>query len=231
VFAGPREDPFFFDLVGFNRFIGDFNSQATPAVPHFGRFTGRDAFAGSNVNAIVIEFPISMLLSGGSGQLSVWAATYLLPPHTDSELRQALRDPTGQAGKRILANQIDREGNPLVNTGFIPESLNDAFDLGQPQNDARDFGATITGSLTRYGVDPTVLPVLTNALIPNTLKFNTALPDGYLNVPPNGRQLTDRTTDFLLTLAFNVNGFTDGTASKVYLGTFPYLGPPIQPAP
>jgi hypothetical protein len=29
VFAGPREDPFFFDLVGFDRFIADFNSQTT----------------------------------------------------------------------------------------------------------------------------------------------------------------------------------------------------------
>jgi hypothetical protein len=245
VFAGPREDPFFFDLVGFNRFITDLNSQATPPVPNFNLFTGRDAYAGSNVNAIVIQFPISMLLAGGSGQLAVWASTYLLPPHTDSELRQALRDPTGPSGKRILANQIDREGNPLVNTGLIPQALNDAFDFGQPQNDARDFGAVITGNLTRYGVDPTVLPLLTNALIPNTLKFNTALPDGYLNVPPNGRQLTDRTTDFLLTLAFNVNVpthavtpcpaaqtiFSDCTAPKVPQGAFPFLGPPLQPTP
>ena len=48
IFAGPREDPFFFDLVGFNRSI------AAGA----NKFTGVDAFLGKNVNAIVVEFPV-----------------------------------------------------------------------------------------------------------------------------------------------------------------------------
>ena len=63
VFAGPREDPFFFDLVGFNRFIADFNGQpAAQAAPHFNLFTGRDAFLGKNINAIVLEFPFKVVL-------------------------------------------------------------------------------------------------------------------------------------------------------------------------
>lgn len=57
------------------------------------------------------------------------------------------------------------------------------------------------------GVDQTnVLPALATAAIPDMLKFDTSLPDGYLQVPPNGRRLTDRTTDFLPTLFFNVQG-------------------------
>jgi hypothetical protein len=51
VFAGPREDPFFFDLIGFNRSI------ATGA----NLFTGVDAFLGKNINAIVLEFPVNMV--------------------------------------------------------------------------------------------------------------------------------------------------------------------------
>lgn len=58
VFAGPREDPFFFDLVGFNRTIG---SNPTAVL-----FTGVDAFKGKNVNAIVVEFPVSVVFPSGS---------------------------------------------------------------------------------------------------------------------------------------------------------------------
>src|SRR3954452_16040125 len=43
VFAGPREDPFFFDLVGFNRSV----AAGKPL------FNGVDAFKGKNLNAIV----------------------------------------------------------------------------------------------------------------------------------------------------------------------------------
>src|SRR5207245_11679896 len=57
VFAGPREDPFFFDLGGFNRSI------AAGAI----KFTGVDAFLGKNVNAIVVEFPVNAVFPAGSG--------------------------------------------------------------------------------------------------------------------------------------------------------------------
>lgn len=250
VFAGPREDPFFFDLVGFNRFITDFNSQTTtPAVPHFNLFTGKDAFLGKNINAIVVEFPIKMLLPSASTKLAAWVVTYLgnLPDedfdHHDHGKHQ--RSDDGDL------RQIDRMGNPGVNTVLISTSFKDAFNFGLPQNDAQDFGPTIAGNLIRYGVDQkNVLPALATAAIPDTLKFDTNLPDGYLQVPPNGRQLTDRTTDFLLTLFFNVQGapgtqhpgnvtcpqvaqtaFSDCTAPKVPLTEFPFAGPPLQPTP
>ena len=232
VFAGPREDPFFFDLVGFNRFIADFNSQTkTPAVPHFGLFTGVDSFAGKNINAIVLEFPINLLLPAGSTRLAAWAVTYL-----------------GNVGSGADLDQIDRMGNPAVNTALIPAPLKDAFNFGIPQNDARDFAPKIAATAIRYGVDKkTILPVLATATIPDTLKFDTTLADGFLQVPPNGRQLGDRTTDFLLTLLFDVKGpngskhpkgvtcphlavtsFSDCTAPKKYLSEFPFAGPPLQ---
>jgi hypothetical protein len=129
---------------------------------------------------------------------------------------------------------------------LISAPLKDAFNFGLPQNDARDFAPTIAGNLIRYGVNQqTVLPVLATAAIPDTLKFDTTLPDGYLQVPPNGRQLSDRTTDFLLSLFFNVTApthavtpcpvaqtnFSDCTSPKVYLTEFPFAGPPLQQTP
>jgi hypothetical protein len=249
VYAGPREDPFFFDLVGFDRFIADFNSQTTtPAVPHFNLFTGVDSFLGSNINAIVLEFPMNLLLPAGSTKLAAWAVTYLGDLRDDDGKHHAAKDFDHPGGD---LRQIDRMGNPGVNTTLISAPLKDAFNFGIPQNDARDFGPTIAASLIRYGVDQTnILPVLATAAIPDKLKFDTTLPDGYLQVPPNGRQLGDRTTEFLLTLFFNVQGppgaqhpggvtcpqlaqtaFSDCTSPKQYLSEFPFVGPPLQQTP
>ncbi len=64
VFAGPRDDPFFFDLNQFKAIIGgtatSFNNPGT------------DAFAGTNVLALVVEVPKSML---GSGSINIWATS------------------------------------------------------------------------------------------------------------------------------------------------------------
>ena len=63
VFAGPRDDPFFFDLGAFQQIIaGTATSFNNP---------GTDTFAGTNVMSIVVEVPKSML--GGNGTINVWA--------------------------------------------------------------------------------------------------------------------------------------------------------------
>ena len=64
-FAGPRDDPFFFDLGQFQAILGGtatgFNNP------------GSDTFAGTNVLSTVIEVPKSML--GTSASINVWAET------------------------------------------------------------------------------------------------------------------------------------------------------------
>ncbi|PKG51392.1 protein of unknown function [Olleya namhaensis] len=61
-FAGPRDDPFFFDFNQYSAIIGGtataFNNPGT------------DTFAGSNVMSIVIEVPKAMI--GGSGTINTW---------------------------------------------------------------------------------------------------------------------------------------------------------------
>jgi hypothetical protein len=51
LFAGQRDDPFFFDFVGFTGFLG---ASFTPAAE-----TPADTFAGTNVSSIVVELPIT----------------------------------------------------------------------------------------------------------------------------------------------------------------------------
>src|SRR5213083_2077708 len=60
VFAGVRDDPFFFDLVQFKKIIA---GQATSF-----RDPGVDSFAGTNVLAIVLELPSALL--GGTDRKS-----------------------------------------------------------------------------------------------------------------------------------------------------------------
>jgi Domain of unknown function (DUF4331) len=66
VFAGPRDDPFFFDLGQFRAILGGtatgFNNPGT------------DSFAGTNVMALVIEVPKSQL-GAGNGPINIWATS------------------------------------------------------------------------------------------------------------------------------------------------------------
>ena len=63
-FAGPRDDPFFFDLGRYQAVLGGAAGFNNP---------GTDTFAGTNVLSTVVEVPKSML--GSSTSISVWAET------------------------------------------------------------------------------------------------------------------------------------------------------------
>ncbi len=65
VFAGPREDPFFFDLEGFKTTL----DSGTVSFD-----SSRDSFAGTNVTAIVLEMDAAAA-ADGSDNLSIWVTT------------------------------------------------------------------------------------------------------------------------------------------------------------
>lgn len=62
VFAGPRDDPFFFDLNRFKLVLGGM-------APGFNN-PGDDSFKGTNVLSVVVEVPKTLLNSSGS--INVW---------------------------------------------------------------------------------------------------------------------------------------------------------------
>ncbi len=237
VFAGPREDPFFFDLVGFNRSIAAGANE----------FTGVDAFKGKNINAIVVEFPVNMVFPQDkcvgkttptfSTPCGLWAVTYLGNVDADDNDRGHDHNKSDAHQDHDL-QQIDRMGNPAVNTALIPAPMKDAFNFGIPQNDPRDFAATILAQILtldkKFGTCPATaasaaacnpnVPLLASVAVPDILRFASNLPDGY----PNGRRLADRTTDLLISLILQLPGFTDGTSTKTYCSVFPFVGPPLQ---
>jgi hypothetical protein len=98
VTAGVFDDPFFFDLVGFNNTL-DPMSSAT--------FTGTDTFAGANVSAIVFEVPIAQL-TDGSTQVAVRAVTTdVLGNQVDQMGRPAINTALIPTGSKDAFNASD----------------------------------------------------------------------------------------------------------------------------
>ncbi|MGZ3496142.1 MAG: HoxN/HupN/NixA family nickel/cobalt transporter [Vulcanimicrobiaceae bacterium] len=86
VFAGAREDPFFFDLAQFLKILPDRNggSTATSCLPKLGNGTcpqgfndpGSDTLKGFNVLSLVVELPRADLIAGcGGPRIAYWVTT------------------------------------------------------------------------------------------------------------------------------------------------------------
>lgn len=210
-FAGVRDDPFFFDLAGFNRFRAG-----------TGTFSGRDAFAGANCSILALEIPLQTL-TGGLKQFQVWGAT-------DRKRSTVVRS---ASGKLLTSSgpweQIERMGNPAIATVFIAKRNRDKFNIITPNKDAREFGAEISASLDALGTNAQNKEILATVAIPDTLKLNLDNPAGF----PNGRRPQDDVIDTELFFIFNQpSPFTgDGVNSndKAFLDAFPYFAQPHQP--
>jgi hypothetical protein len=226
VFAGLRDDPFFFDLSAFQAFVAGPRAPAKGLRPAGGGDPA-DAFAGTNVLAIVIEAPITALTGGSSassGTIRTWV-------------------PTTRNGQRI-----DRMAIPAINTALIPSAQKDAFNAANPINDASAYRATATTTINGlraavdnlFGVsfpqDGGPLGILNSgqvaaALIPDvvTIDFSRAVQF------PNGRRLQDDVIDVALGVVLNrggTAGISDGVSAndKAFLTAFPYLAAPSVPA-
>ena len=73
VYAGLRDDPFFFDLEGFRQTL----MTGTLSFNH-----NRDSFAGTNLTAVVLEMDLDAALAGGTA-LDLWVTTGRAPASAD----------------------------------------------------------------------------------------------------------------------------------------------------
>ena len=213
LFAGLRDDPFFFDLVAFQNALAGIGTL--PRNPD-AAINGVDFFAGSNVSAIVLEVPTAGLVSGGP-DIGVWATT-------------------GTGG-----GQFERMGRPTINTVLIPAGSKDAFNATVPADDVADWSGDVEASLLFLsGLDGTGYSVATASLIagvllPDILTLDTSSGAGFLN----GRKLADDVIDAVLPIATgdatalglgSVGAVltTDEVPAndKAFLSTFPYLAGP-----
>ena len=213
-FAGPRDDPFFFDLPGFVEFKKQLLAGSTDLGVLLGGFTGVDTFKGTNVSTIAIEVPNSRL--GGSGKtVGVWATT-------------SMRSGGGY-------HQIERMGRPAINTVFNNTSAEkEAANRLSPRDDRALDKANVIGVLDAIGnvLDANGAPSystaqkngIANVLLPDELTVKLGNSAGFLN----GRRLADDVIDAEFGLLTNGAVTSDGVNAndKAFLSSFPYLAKP-----
>lgn len=236
IFAGLREDPFFFDVEQFFR-VRAGALGIGPAVGFRDPSEAVDFAAGYNVNAIALQVPIALLQgSSEATTFDVWQ--------------------TISIGSGKSFNQVERLARPAVNEGLVVtndflNTLNEvtpAFEAAAlaGQQPAAGAAAPVVGevqkTLMALGNDEERTGALIGAFLPDVMRIDTTAPSGYGNAlnakgsPVRGRMLTDDVIDITLSV------LTDGaiTSDNVsYEGTpgnpsqghdplisdFPYLAP------
>jgi hypothetical protein len=208
LFAGVRDDPFFFDLAAFKKFSSDGN-PADFCSP------GSNFFAGLNVASIVLEVPTASLLGSSTPVIYPWATV-------------SLKDSSGNW------QQVERMGKPALATVFIKPTggaNSDAYNATTPDHDLAQWGSFFPANpIPLLGGVP-----VRNLLLPDTLILNTSGPLVLNGIPfagyPNGRRLQDDVIDTSFTVLANAGVLpstltTDCVSNDSnFSNSFPYLAP------
>lgn len=243
VFVGEVDDPFFFDIPAFSRFVASIrNAPHTPDFTQFNR--GRDSFAGYNILAIAISVPLAMLNEDNQKYIG---ADFLSQRH---QVEQPTR--TGEVKGIGTFRTVDRIANPAVNVALIPFSRKNEYNAAKPKDDAagKFVGAAegkplgIVDTLTAFGTNGTYIGALADVAVTwgDVLKLDTTVANSGTNPEaafPNGRRLNDDVVDALLFFVTNTayapqTGMTAGGDNvlendKTFGATFPFLAPTHQP--
>jgi hypothetical protein len=236
VFAGLREDPFFFDVEQFFRVRAGALGKG-PAVGFRPPTEAVDFATGYNVNAIAVQLPVDLLQGSGSATtFDVWL-TVTVPGSTKF-------------------NQVERVARPAVNEGLVftndflntLNSVDPAFEAAALAGvePAASAAAPIVGevkqTLLALGNSPERADALIQAFLPDVMRIDTTGPSGYANAlnakgsPIRGRLLLDDVIDITLSVLTegaitSDNVSYEGTPGNPAQGhnplveSFPYLAP------
>jgi hypothetical protein len=257
LFAGEVDDPFFFDIPAFSRFVKAYTVDKVTDVPTLQAILsrGRDTFAGYNVLAVALRVPTTLLKSAKAGAPTKIGVSVLAQRHN-------VEMPTAAGTKKGIGafRTVDREGIPGVNAILLPASLRNAYNASHPSLDGRPKNkvfkdailATLgEGALETNTAGQTLLGNLAIAtgdylrLETNPAEKPNSGPDGGTFAGsgfPNGRRLADDVIDVVISVVRNgtitggdnVNGNVVTTGNGILLeggfrDEFPYLAPPNQP--
>lgn len=138
VFAGTVDDPFYIDLgaafdsLNFRMGVGGILSPQVDADDTHNY--APDSIAGYNVNTMVLEVPITMLTSDGKlhgpGEKEAVIGTY----GATSRPKVSVRRTNASAA---AFQQVNREGNSLINELIIGTGSKDKFSTDDPKNDGQ----------------------------------------------------------------------------------------------
>jgi Domain of unknown function (DUF4331) len=229
VFAGLREDPFFFDVEQFFRVRAGALGTG-PGVGFRPPNQAIDFAKGYNVNTITVRIPQEFLAGKtGAKVYDIWETI-------------SLRDGNGKY------TQVERLGRPAINEGLITSNnLLNIFNSVPPTADltpaAGPIGAEAARTLKALGNNDDRTKALLGAFLPDVMRIDTTGASGYANAlnsklsPIRGRMLKDDVIDITVNLLSNGaikgdNVSYDGPSGnaaqghKPLEGNFPYLALP-----
>ena len=218
-YAGINDDPFFFDIPSFGRFIASVRAGA-PNTAVFSR--GRDTFAGYNIQTIALSVPASQLKGTNGNVIGL----------SESAQRRII-ELIGADGRVTASGRFvnaDRQGNPAVNTVVVPFARKNEYNHSTPVDDANGkFANDIVATLTSLGTNATNIGILAGLVVSkgDILRLDTTMASGF----PNGRRLQDDVIDTLLFFAANQNTLGDSVPANdvAFRTTFPFVAPAHQP--
>jgi hypothetical protein len=216
LYAGVKDDPFFFDLASF-KLWRDPDADGVFTYTGSTTFAGIDFFRGTNISTIVLEIPDSWL----GANANFWGTT------------------TNGAGAII-----DRMGKPALATVFVNPfggtSDKDAYNATAPSGDVAAWAPLFIAVESVFYPEAGVPEAITGLLLPDVLHLNVATLGkstgtgftGGAGGILNGRTLAEDVIDLeLLVVTGGLAGHailtTDGVAANdaAFPGSFPYLAP------
>lgn len=236
VFAGLREDPFFFDVEQYFR-VRAGALGIGPKVGFRDKSAAIDFAKGYNVNAIAVRVPQAFLKANTS------ATTY--------DVWETISVP-GTGGK---FTQVERLARPAINEGLVVTNdyLNALNSVGPDfeaaalagQQPAANIAGPIVGEAKRtllaVGNTDNRANALLGAFLPDVMRIDTTGPSGYANAlnakgsPIRGRLLKDDVVDITLSVVTNgaiasdnvsYEGSNPAQGHHPLVPSFPYLALP-----
>jgi len=205
-FAGLRDDPFVVDIGQLNRILGGtqdvFRGFTSPALgPLRGRAvradgtSGVDAFGGFNASALVVEVP-KALVQGSRNRTSTYLRTNSTIGFWGTTSRPKESDHREHGRDHGPYVQIQRMGQQVIKTVFIPAAVRDFFNATVPRDDLENFGAFFPDALTTTDNDGTGNTIAGRAGVLNAAGVTgpvdgvlagapLLLPAGFVNTDPN----------------------------------------------
>lgn len=190
VFAGPRDDAFYFDSGATFDYL-NFRAPAPVLPSSYDQSPGAkfpaavDGFAGYNISLIAVEVPINMLTANGSvpadttdpnAHIAGWATTM----RQQVTVRVSPNDPL-QFGDYV---QVDRVGNPLTVELLIPLGMKDYWNRSSPANDAQFaplisdpfFVSAVLSGVYKLNVPPAPRNDLLSVYVPDITRIDLTIP-------------------------------------------------------
>lgn len=232
-FAGLTDDPFFFDIIGFNRYVIKLVDRNPTAKEDLTR--GRDSFAGFNIHMIALSVPVSMLK--GSGNVIGANAATLRP-------KNGIRLPGGLVKGSGELVQVDRMATPVINTVLVTSLARkneyNATTVSEPPDKffsdilfafrfirTSDEAANAAAGLLKNGDYLRLDTTIPNSTLGVREKFGDS---GYVGFP-NGRRPGDDTIDTILFFVNSLAPLGDSVEinDREFGKVFPFFAQPHQP--